>query len=436
MTRHAIDTETVLRAAGGAVESQLEIVGRRWALRLRPRGLVSCRFPHVSLFEHGERECLRIDDLPSVLRCLPSRVRDNAGQWLPVLQALSDAIGVGGHGGIAALPERLESVSLDPLAWLGSYGCESEIPTAACSAAEAADTDAYSVKLHDGRFLGLRAYSGDDGPAFPSKGEGVVDLLRDLSAGPRRARGAGAQGGRPRRARPATARDRNDLEAVVHDLENLLTVVVGHLELEDGPGQVPTTRALDAARRGIDIARGRLGRSRVGAAAKPAAVSVTAVVTDVVTLLDGALDEGVEVVSALDSGLTPVFAEACSLRSTLLNLVLNACNALRGPGRIVVSARMLGAARQEAGSSTYVEIAVTDGAGTPAAVEDRALAGFQPMGNAKRSGNLDLARVRDFVEQCGGYVSIEGRKVRMQLPTRSATDQVAVNAAYDERVSA
>jgi signal transduction histidine kinase len=206
----------------------------------------------------------------------------------------------------------------------------------------------------------------------------------------------------------------------------VLSVVVGHLELEERRGRPPAGRALDAARRGIDIARGFLERGRWASATPSGVTSVATIVTEALALLDGALDEDIEVVSALDSDLAPVAVDPCALHSALLNLVLNARDALLGSGRIVVSARMLRGSG--ARSARYVEIAVSDdGAQNRSDVAGRVVERLETTGGSAQRSGLDLVPVRDFVERCGGCVRIERRKeggtrVRMQLPTLSGAD--------------
>jgi signal transduction histidine kinase len=122
----------------------------------------------------------------------------------------------------------------------------------------------------------------------------------------------------------------------------------------------------------------------------------------------------------LDSDLPPVAVDPRSLHRALLHLVLNARDALRGSGRIVVSARMLSGP-----GGRYVEIAVTENAaGIPRDRGERALERSYISGDLSRSPAAGLVQVRDFVERCGGCVRIDCRKeggtrVRMQLPTLS-----------------
>lgn len=183
MRGRSIDTDTVLRAAVGRVERELEITGRRWALKLKPSGLVSNRFPHVSLCEHSTQDCVRIDDLPSVLRCLPRRVADDASSWLPVLQSLSDVIDVVNDplGDATSLLAGLERVGFERLSWLGTCASENDIPALPCFA-HADRGCAYSVELHSGRYLGVRVH-GERAPAaapVPRERSAVIELARTL----------------------------------------------------------------------------------------------------------------------------------------------------------------------------------------------------------------------------------------------------------------
>ncbi|MBE3638216.1 hybrid sensor histidine kinase/response regulator [Mangrovicoccus algicola] len=222
---------------------------------------------------------------------------------------------------------------------------------------------------------------------------------------------------------------------IAHDFNNLLTVIIGNLvPLCDRLGDTEETRdlarpALAAARRGANFTRRLLAVAR-RQALQPAAVDVEDAIGQLVKLLRPSLPENVELATRLRGGAKPAFVDPGQLEMALLNLAINARDALRDGGRIELASRhqTLGPAEAEAlklGPGDYVRVSVTDdGPGMDAATAARA---FEPFFSTKADGGgsgLGLSMVYGFLRQSGGAVQLDtapgmGTRFDLFLPALS-----------------
>ena len=243
------------------------------------------------------------------------------------------------------------------------------------------------------------------------------------------------------------ARQAQKLEAVgqltggiAHDFNNLLTAVLGNIELlkrhageEDPRLKRWAQNAYDSAQRGATLTQRLLAFSR-RQPLDPRAADVGDVVTAMTDLLRRTLGENIEVVTAMQPQLWPAFIDVNQLDSAILNIAINARDAMGGRGTLTVAAANVpldaGYAEQNADvtAGDYVEIAVSDtGDGIDAATLERV---FEPFFTTKPIGQgtgLGLSQVYGFVKQSGGHIKIysevgQGTTVRMYLP-RAAPDQ-------------
>ena len=238
----------------------------------------------------------------------------------------------------------------------------------------------------------------------------------------------------------AVARDAQRMQAmgqltggIAHDFNNLLAVVLGNLELvrpklpADSPLLPRVERAIWGARRGASLTQQLLAFARKQPLA-PAAIDVSAMLPDMATLLQRTLGAPIEVQVVDSAGLWPAMADATQVESALLNLALNARDAMPGGGRLTIEVanKVLDAdyaARHvEVTPGDYVMLAVSDtGTGMTPEVLARV---FEPFFTTKEPGRgtgLGLAMVFGFAKQSGGHVKIysepgEGTTVRLYLP--------------------
>jgi two-component system, cell cycle sensor histidine kinase and response regulator CckA len=223
---------------------------------------------------------------------------------------------------------------------------------------------------------------------------------------------------------------------VAHDFNNLLTVAHGNLELLGealAAGAAPVDKSqidefLREARRSVE--RGAELTQRLLAFARlqpqrPAAVDVAKLLTELVPLLRRVLGEDVTVEMEMAEGRLAAMVDQGQLESALLNLAVNARDAMPRGGRLTIAARRLvlgldGPAELPAGE--YLRIAVSDtGEGMAHEVMERA---FDPFFTTKEVGKgtgLGLSMVHGFAHQSGGHATLEseiGRGTTVSLYLR------------------
>jgi len=237
---------------------------------------------------------------------------------------------------------------------------------------------------------------------------------------------------------------------IAHDFNNLLTAVMGNLELlgkhvgDDPRLQRWAKSALEAARRGATLTQRLLAFSR-RQPLDPKPADIGHLLDGLSDLLNRTLGENIEIRVAVAEGLWPAFIDVNQLDSAILNVAINARDAMEGKGRLTIFAENVVIGVEEASSykdlapGDYVAISISDtGNGIPPEILERV---FEPFFTTKPIGQgtgLGLSQVYGFLKQTGGGVAIlstpgEGTTVRLYLPRASGEEpsvQVpSVNAA-------
>jgi hypothetical protein len=216
---------------------------------------------------------------------------------------------------------------------------------------------------------------------------------------------------------------------VAHDFNNLLTAVIGSAEaLSDGLHDAPELQSmaqivLEAAERGAELVNRLLAFSRRQPLA-PQPIECAAFLQSFVRMVRRTLGEDIDVVVETDGGDLRCMADPAQLTSAMLNLCLNARDAMPNGGRLTLSAR-----RQPEGDEAWVVLSVEDtGTGMAPEVVDRALEPFFTTKAVGEGSGLGLSMVYGFATQSGGRMDIEsepGRGVRVQLYLPETCDPVA-----------
>jgi DNA-binding response OmpR family regulator len=210
---------------------------------------------------------------------------------------------------------------------------------------------------------------------------------------------------------------------LAHDFNNLLTAVVGNLDLiraraTDARVLRLAENAFKAAERGSKLTAQLLAFSRTQKLAT-APLDVNLLIEGTRELLTQSLGANVEVVTKLTPGLPHAMGDANQLELAILNLSINARDAMQGGGTLTIATVLA----PRAGS---VEISVTDtGSGMSPEVMSRA---FDPFFTTKPPGKgtgLGLSQVYGIIHQIGGDISMEseigeGTTIRLRLPVSSA----------------
>jgi signal transduction histidine kinase len=232
---------------------------------------------------------------------------------------------------------------------------------------------------------------------------------------------------------------------VAHDFNNLLTVVLGNAELlvelnRHQPQQRQLAEMIgSAAQRGAALTQRLLAFARKQAL-DPKSVDLNPLLASLDPLLRRTLGEHIEIELIRAAGLWPALVDQGQLENALLNLCLNARDAMPEGGRLTLetaNARLdadYAARNLEVQPGQYVMLAVTDtGQGIAPEHLQRI---FEPFFTTKEPGKgtgLGLAMVYGFVKQSGGHVAVysepgQGTTVKLYLP-RSSTGSGAADAA-------
>ena len=220
---------------------------------------------------------------------------------------------------------------------------------------------------------------------------------------------------------------------VAHDFNNLLQVIGGNLQLlqRDIAGDERAHRRLETAvsavERGARLAAQLLAFAR-RQPLDPVVINLGRLVRGMGDLLRRALGEGIEIETVITGGLWNTLADPNQLENVILNLAINARDAMDGEGRLTIEAgnAMLddhyALLHQDVVAGQYVMLAISDtGSGMTPDVMERA---FEPFFTTKPEGRgtgLGLSMVYGFVKQSGGHIKIysevgHGTTIKIYLP--------------------
>jgi PAS domain S-box-containing protein len=224
---------------------------------------------------------------------------------------------------------------------------------------------------------------------------------------------------------------------IAHDFNNLLTVIIGNAEhLGEQLGSRPDLRrfADDICRsgeRGAELTQRLLAFSRQQLL-QPLAIDCHDLLDSMHKLLRRTLRENIEIKTAFDPGEILAFADRAQLESAVLNLALNAQDAMPAGGQLTVSTGLASldshykSLHPDIEPGEYALIAVTDnGEGMTPEVAARAFEPFFTTKDVGKGSGLGLSMVYGFVKQSNGHVSIYsepglGTTVRIYLPHAGA----------------
>ena len=227
---------------------------------------------------------------------------------------------------------------------------------------------------------------------------------------------------------------------IAHDFNNLLTVIVGNAEFlaEQLLSRADLKRLAEdicsAGERGAELTQRLLAFSRKQLL-RPVETDCSKLVDSMLKLLRRTLREDIAIVTQTDPALRHAFADPAQLESAILNLALNAQDAMVSGGRLTISTANASLdqgdhnAHPEVGPGEYVVIAVTDtGSGMTKPVLERAFEPFFTTKEVGKGSGLGLSMVYGFAKQSNGHVTIYsepglGTTVRIYLPAVLAKTQ-------------
>jgi signal transduction histidine kinase/CheY-like chemotaxis protein len=236
---------------------------------------------------------------------------------------------------------------------------------------------------------------------------------------------------------------------VAHDFNNILTVITGSIEmLSDGVKDRPLLAQITAmigaaATRGADLTRHLLAFARQQPL-QPRSTDINALLVDVAGLLRPTLGVQVEIEAMLADDAAPVLIDPSQLSTAILNLALNARDAMPDGGKLTLETKNVvldanyASRNSDVQPGNYVMIAVSDtGEGIPGALLDKVFEPFFTTKGAGKGSGLGLSMVYGFVKQSNGHIKIyseegHGTTVKLYLPQASSAPDMDADAPFAE----
>jgi PAS domain S-box-containing protein len=249
----------------------------------------------------------------------------------------------------------------------------------------------------------------------------------------------------------ATLRQMQRLEAVgqltsgvAHDFNNLLTVILGNIDfiargVSDPKQSARLAHVRQAAERGAKLTGQLLAFSR-RQRLEPKPIDLNQTVAGMGDLLRSTMGGSVRLETVLKSGLWPALVDPTQIELVILNLAINARDAMQVGGALTIETANVVLHQpprrpEEPSPGDYVMVSVTDtGAGMPPQVLEKAFEPFFTTKDIGKGSGLGLSQVLGFAQQSGGGVRIdtregEGTSIKVYLPRAVALDQENSGAA-------
>ena len=237
---------------------------------------------------------------------------------------------------------------------------------------------------------------------------------------------------------------------IAHDFNNLLGVIIANIEALlddlDGDNAGLANEILNSALSGAELTRRLLAFARMQPL-QPQFIELNTLLSSHVTLLRRALGDAIQVTARLAPDLWPIHVDPSQVGDALLNLAINARDAMSHGGELTIETANIHIAASEASRPTemtegdYVVLAVTDtGTGMSPEVAERATEPFFTTKPAASGSGLGLSMIYGFAVQSGGYLKIDskvgsGTTIKLYLP-RAVGDASATEATREAEAPA
>ncbi|HEV3372887.1 MAG TPA: MASE4 domain-containing protein [Xanthobacteraceae bacterium] len=223
---------------------------------------------------------------------------------------------------------------------------------------------------------------------------------------------------------------------IAHDFNNILTVITGTIEiLIDGVADRPRLHEIaklvdEAAARGADLTHQLLAFARKQTL-RPQSTDINALVDEAARLLRPTLGESIQIDTIVEDDAWPAVIDRSQLVTAIVNLAINARDAMPGGGRLLIETgnvvidNSYARVNADVRPGPYVMIAVSDtGSGIPADIRDKVIEPFFTTKGVGKGTGLGLSMVYGFIKQSGGHLKIysedgHGTTIRLYLPQAS-----------------
>lgn len=232
---------------------------------------------------------------------------------------------------------------------------------------------------------------------------------------------------------------------IAHDFNNLLQIIAGNLQLaqrdlgKDNDNSRRLQNALNAVDRGARLASQLLAFAR-RQLLEPRVINPAKLVEGLDDLLRQALGAAVETEIIIEDDLWNTFCDASQLENSILNLAINAHDAMEGDGKLIIELGnttlddAYAAQHDDVQAGDYVVLVVSDtGCGMPPEIVKQVFEPFFSTKSPDRGTGLGLSMVYGFVKQTGGHINIYseegiGTSVKIYLPRTSSQEQEEIRA--------
>ncbi len=253
---------------------------------------------------------------------------------------------------------------------------------------------------------------------IPTSGNGVISLIEDVTE---------------ERTRQKQLQQAQKMEAigqltggVAHDFNNLLAVIMGNLELlqleldaqdfDSNETSMLIEAGIKAVKHGADLTRSMLAYARK-ARLDPTVLDLNQTVRETERWMRRTIPSNIEFNTLFQEGLWPVRLDQSSLQSALLNLIVNARDAMETGGKLTIKTANVTidgtatrAGQENLPAGDYVLVSLTDnGPGIPPEIIDQIYDPFFTTKSVGQGTGLGLSMVEGFVRQSGGMVEVESK---------------------------
>ncbi len=236
---------------------------------------------------------------------------------------------------------------------------------------------------------------------------------------------------------------------MAHDFNNLLAVILANLELLEETELTDDQKrdfiepCVRSARRGAELTRRLLAFARRQPLA-PQITEVNALLTGMTDLIRRTLGENIAIRTEWDANLGKISIDPGELESAVLNLAINARDAMPDGGNLIIETlnaeldRDYAERNHEVQPGSYVMLAISDtGIGMPPEILDRIFEPFFTTKDVGHGSGLGLSMVYGFVKQSGGHIKVYsepgiGSTIKIYLPILAGVDEPCTAAELEE----
>ncbi|MGH2507236.1 MAG: response regulator [Ktedonobacteraceae bacterium] len=233
---------------------------------------------------------------------------------------------------------------------------------------------------------------------------------------------------------------------ITHDFNNLLTGIIGHAQLglsrvkQDDPLYKPLSHIYEAAQRATTMTRQLLTFSRQQTLDSHM-IDLNAVITRLLSLLSKIIPENITIAFVPEQNVKHIMGDTVQIEQVIMNLCINACDAMLGEGKIVLKTRNIYMSEQDIGEfagvqkGEYALLSITDtGGGIDEQVQARMFEPFFTTKEPEKGTGLGLSVVHGIVTQHQGFITVDsqigrGTTFNVYFP---ATDDMTVQTEGEE----